>query len=128
MSEQPAGRVVVLDDDPTGTQGVSDLPVVLHPDLETLGRTAGQCPGALWVLTNTRAMPEAAAAALLRQIAADVRFGGRTRHAAGAARGLDAARGTCWPRSTPSPRPGRWRCSCPRSSSKAGSPYRACTT
>ena len=73
MSAQPAGRVVVLDDDPTGTQGVSDVPVVLNPGPDTLARTARQWPGPLWVLTNTRAMPEAAAVALLTRIADDVR-------------------------------------------------------
>jgi uncharacterized protein YgbK (DUF1537 family) len=73
VSEQPAGRVVVLDDDPTGTQGVSGLPVVLNPDADTLGRTTRQWPGPLWVLTNTRAMPEADAVGLVRRIAGDVR-------------------------------------------------------
>ena len=73
MSQPRAGRVVVLDDDPTGTQGVAGLPVVLNPDADTLGRTTRQWSGPLWVLTNTRAMPEAAAAGLVRQIAADVR-------------------------------------------------------
>ncbi len=73
MSQHPAGRVVVLDDDPTGTQGVAGLPVVLKPDADTLRRTTRQWPGPLWVLTNTRAMPEAAAVGLVRQIAADVR-------------------------------------------------------
>ena len=73
MSELRPGRVVVLDDDPTGTQGVAGLPVVLNPDDDTLRRAARQWPGPLWVLTNTRAMPEEAAAALLTRIAARVR-------------------------------------------------------
>jgi uncharacterized protein YgbK (DUF1537 family) len=70
---EPAGRVVVLDDDPTGTQGVSGLPVVLRPDPATLRAVTGQWPGPLWVLTNTRAMPAPAAVGLVRQIAAGVR-------------------------------------------------------
>ena len=73
MSQLPAGRVVVLDDDPTGTQGVAGLPVVLNPGADTLRRTTQQWSGPLWVLTNTRAMPAAAAVGLVRQIAADVR-------------------------------------------------------
>lgn len=73
MSEQPAGRVVILDDDPTGTQGVSGLPVVLDPRPGTLRRMFREWPGPLWVLTNTRAMPEADAVGLLRQIAGRVR-------------------------------------------------------
>lgn len=66
-------RVVVLDDDPTGTQAVADLPVILSPDLQTLAATARRWPGPLWVLTNTRAMTLASAQAHLAAIADRVR-------------------------------------------------------
>jgi uncharacterized protein YgbK (DUF1537 family) len=79
VSRPPAGRVVVLDDDPTGTQGVARLPVVVSPDDEALSQTVAQWPGPLWVLTNTRAMPAQAAASLVTRIA------GRVRAAAGPA-------------------------------------------
>ena len=52
---------------------MAGLPVVLNPDGDTLRRAARQWPGPLWVLTNTRAMPEAAASALLTRIAGRVR-------------------------------------------------------
>lgn len=67
-----AQRVVVLDDDPTGTQAVSDLPVVLTPDRQTLEQIARRWDGPLWVLTNTRALNERDAVALLATIVADL--------------------------------------------------------
>lgn len=69
----PGERVVVLDDDPTGTQTVADLPIVLTPDRPTLSAASAAYPGPLWVLTNTRAMSEAAATAFLATVAANVR-------------------------------------------------------
>jgi uncharacterized protein YgbK (DUF1537 family) len=77
-----AGRVVVLDDDPTGTQGVSGLPIVLRPDAATLEGIRRTWGGPVWMLTNTRAMPEADAVATLtemtgairRELGDDVRF------------------------------------------------------
>lgn len=66
-------RVVVLDDDPTGTQGVSGLPVVLQPDASTLDRVRRAWGGPVWVLTNTRAMAEPDAVATLRATAAAIR-------------------------------------------------------
>jgi uncharacterized protein YgbK (DUF1537 family) len=73
MTEDTGPRVIVLDDDPTGTQTVADLPVVLRPDRETLARAAGQRPGPVWVLTNTRAMTAERARITLGEIARDVR-------------------------------------------------------
>lgn len=66
-------RIVVLDDDPTGTQGVSGLPVVLRPDAATLGRVRRGWGGPVWVLTNTRAMAEAEAVATLTEMTATIR-------------------------------------------------------
>lgn len=64
-----SGRVlVVLDDDPTGTQSVADLPVLTRWEAEdfawALGtRIGGRRPPAVYVLTNTRSLgPEEAAA------------------------------------------------------------------
>ncbi|MEO8262349.1 MAG: four-carbon acid sugar kinase family protein [Pseudolysinimonas sp.] len=61
-------RIIVLDDDPTGTQGVAGLPIVLTPDAATLAATARSWAGPIWVLTNTRAMSEPAAVATLVRI------------------------------------------------------------
>lgn len=56
--------VVVLDDDPTGTQCAADVPVLLDPEADVAAALDGAC-GPLYVLTNTRAMPRAEAVSLL---------------------------------------------------------------
>jgi uncharacterized protein YgbK (DUF1537 family) len=58
--------VVVLDDDPTGTQCAQDVPVLLEPrtDPEPLLRDVNSC----YVLTNSRALPAEQAVELLRDI------------------------------------------------------------
>ena len=63
---------VVLDDDPTGTQEVTAVPVLLTRDrvrlVELLRRH-----DAVFVLTNTRAVPEDEAVALVAAVLSDVR-------------------------------------------------------
>ena len=66
-------RVVALDDDPTGTQGVSGLPIVLHPDASTLERVGRDWAGPIWVLTNTRAMTSSDAVSTIETIASTIR-------------------------------------------------------
>lgn len=66
-------RVVVLDDDPTGTQCASAVTVALDPHPAAL---AAFDDTALYVLTNTRAMNAPAAAATVRGVMAG--FAGRT--------------------------------------------------
>lgn len=66
-------RIVVLDDDPTGTQSVSGVPIVLQADSRTLGEEAARTDGPLWILTNTRAMNVSDATAELARVAALVR-------------------------------------------------------
>lgn len=61
---------VVLDDDPTGSQSAADVPVVLRPGREAFTRVLAASPS-VYVLTNTRAMDEAAAVALVRQVRDD---------------------------------------------------------
>jgi uncharacterized protein YgbK (DUF1537 family) len=60
--------LVVLDDDPTGTQSVADLPVLTHWDVadftwafEHISRSG--CKPAVYVLTNTRSLDSAETAA-----------------------------------------------------------------
>jgi uncharacterized protein YgbK (DUF1537 family) len=52
---------VVLDDDPTGTQAVAGVPVLLEWDDVLLRETAAAGPRAIHVLTNSRAYPPARA-------------------------------------------------------------------
>src|SRR6476661_3459034 len=59
--------LVVLDDDPTGTQSVANLPVLTRWDVEDFSwafthRINGRRPDAVYVLTNTRSLDPAEAA------------------------------------------------------------------
>lgn len=71
-------RLVVLDDDPTGTQTVHDVPVLTHWDVATLAaelRNPGPC---FFLLTNTRAFPLARAQAITREIGRNLRIASET--------------------------------------------------
>jgi uncharacterized protein YgbK (DUF1537 family) len=57
----PRPPVVVLDDDPTGTQAVADVPVLLEWDPELIAESAREGAGAVHLLTNSRAYPPAKA-------------------------------------------------------------------
>ncbi|MGQ9770384.1 MAG: four-carbon acid sugar kinase family protein [Thermogutta sp.] len=62
------GKVVVLDDDPTGTQTVYDIPVITKWSVETLRRElVGPEPG-FYILTNSRSLGPAESEALHRQL------------------------------------------------------------
>ena len=69
-----SGRVlVVLDDDPTGTQSVSDLPVLTSWELDDFhwafeNRIDGKRAAAVYVLTNTRSLDPAEAAERNREV------------------------------------------------------------
>ncbi|GAB4097975.1 four-carbon acid sugar kinase family protein [Sinomonas halotolerans] len=66
-----SGRIlVVLDDDPTGTQSVTDLPVLTRWDADDFRWAFGQAvrPAAVYVLTNTRSLAPAEAAERNRQV------------------------------------------------------------
>lgn len=62
--------VVVLDDDPTGTQTVHDVPVLTAWPPEALRAELARGPAALYLLTNSRSLPPARAQALNREIGA----------------------------------------------------------
>jgi uncharacterized protein YgbK (DUF1537 family) len=62
-------KVVVLDDDPTGTQTVHGLPVVTRWEPGTLAAAWDESETAFYVLTNSRRYPLEEAAAMNRQIA-----------------------------------------------------------
>jgi uncharacterized protein YgbK (DUF1537 family) len=64
-----SGRtLVVLDDDPTGTQSVSDLPVLTRWEVEDLRWALGQGAAAVYVLTNTRSLDPADAEQRNREV------------------------------------------------------------
>jgi uncharacterized protein YgbK (DUF1537 family) len=62
---------VVLDDDPTGTQGISGIPAVIDAAADTL-RWARSQADITYVLTNTRSQSPAAAEATVRDVVAAV--------------------------------------------------------
>src|SRR5262249_44472606 len=64
--------VVIVDDDPTGTQTLSDIDVVARWDEPTL-EAAMRARTELFVLANTRAFPEAAAVPIAAEGAANAR-------------------------------------------------------
>jgi uncharacterized protein YgbK (DUF1537 family) len=62
--------LIVLDDDPTGTQAVADVPVLLEWDPELIREALAGGSGAVHVLTNSRAYSPARARATVRAAAA----------------------------------------------------------
>jgi uncharacterized protein YgbK (DUF1537 family) len=61
-------RVVFLDDDPTGTQTIADLPVLTSWSVADLQWALQQQTTGFFILTNTRSLSEADAAELNRQV------------------------------------------------------------
>ncbi len=71
LDEVRAGRrLVVLDDDPTGTQSIADLPVLTSWAVADLRWALSQPTTAFFVLTNTRSLSEADAVERNRQVVA----------------------------------------------------------
>ena len=69
-----SGRtLVVLDDDPTGTQTVRDVAVVTAWDAATLAAELAAAPACFYILTNSRSLTPAATRALHRELAANLR-------------------------------------------------------
>lgn len=69
-----AGRtLVVLDDDPTGTQTVHDVAVVTDWRIETLRGELSRAPRCFFVLTNSRSLPSLAARELTLELARNLR-------------------------------------------------------
>jgi uncharacterized protein YgbK (DUF1537 family) len=64
-----ARRLVVLDDDPTGTQSVADLPVLTDWSEEDLAWALGTGAPAVYVMTNSRSLAPDTAAERNRQVA-----------------------------------------------------------
>ena len=60
--------LVVLDDDPTGTQTVHDVPVLTEWTVESLAREFAADSTCFYILTNSRALGPAQAASLNREI------------------------------------------------------------
>ena len=87
--------VVVLDDDPTGTQSVSQLPVLTRWEREDLDGAIATGAPAVYVLTNTRSLDEATAARRGREVVAATLAAARPagRHVTFVSRGDSTLRG-----------------------------------
>jgi uncharacterized protein YgbK (DUF1537 family) len=64
--------VVVLDDDPTGTQTVSGVPVLTKWTVDQLVKEFSAAEPAIYLLTNSRSLPAAEAADLAARIGAQI--------------------------------------------------------
>jgi len=73
VSAHRAPRVVVLDDDPTGTQTVHGIRVLTTWAVDALATELRSGSPGFFVLTNTRAMPEEEASRTVREICANLR-------------------------------------------------------
>ncbi len=76
-SAVPAAKVVVLDDDPTGTQTVHGIPVLTEWTVPQLAAELVEPGPCFYVLTNSRAFPAVRAAAISREIGANLLCAGR---------------------------------------------------
>ena len=73
VASQPDHKLVVLDDDPTGTQTVYDIPVLTTWDVATLRAEFDQPGPCFYLLTNSRSLPPGAAHEMNREIARNLR-------------------------------------------------------
>lgn len=73
LSAAVGRKLIVLDDDPTGTQTVDGVPVVTRWTVDHLARELEDPAPASYVLTNSRSLAEPQAVALARQIGANLR-------------------------------------------------------
>jgi uncharacterized protein YgbK (DUF1537 family) len=67
-------KIVVLDDDPTGTQTVRDLPVLTHWSVEGLETELRDSYPAFFILTNSRSLTQPDAVELAREIGTNLRI------------------------------------------------------
>jgi uncharacterized protein YgbK (DUF1537 family) len=69
----PAAKIVVLDDDPTGTQTVHGIPVLTTWGTDELAAELRAPENCFYLLTNSRAFPPARACAINREIGENLR-------------------------------------------------------
>ena len=93
LAREPDRKVIVLDDDPTGTQTVYDVPVLTVWDRETLARELDAPQPCFYVLTNSRSMSADAARALNLELGRNLRAAARGRPWAIVSRGDSTLRG-----------------------------------
>ncbi len=65
---QPAAKIIVLDDDPTGSQTVHSCLLLMQWDVETLVQGLQDASPLMFILTNTRALPPEQAQAVTEAV------------------------------------------------------------
>ena len=70
-------KIVVLDDDPTGTQTVHNVPVLTEWSLESLKTVFAEPDAVVYILTNSRSVPLEQAQAMNREIAENLKAAGQ---------------------------------------------------
>jgi len=73
VAARPHHKVVVIDDDPTGTQTVYDVPVLTSWNVETLHAEFHSPEPCFYILTNSRSLPPEEARALTLILARNLR-------------------------------------------------------
>jgi uncharacterized protein YgbK (DUF1537 family) len=73
LAARPEHKLVVLDDDPTGTQTVHEVPVLTTWEVEALRTEFAQPGSCFYILTNSRSLVAADARALNQEIASNLR-------------------------------------------------------
>ncbi|PON36984.1 Ketose-bisphosphate aldolase, class-II [Trema orientale] len=68
LNENYSKTLVVLDDDPTGTQTVHDIEVLTEWTVESLTEQFRKAPKCFFILTNSRALSSEKASALIKEI------------------------------------------------------------
>ncbi|WGV28590.1 four-carbon acid sugar kinase family protein [Halotia branconii] len=72
MTNKP--KIIVLDDDPTGSQTVHSCLLLMHWDVETLRTGLRDDSPIFFVLTNTRAMPPESAASVTKEVCQNLKL------------------------------------------------------
>jgi uncharacterized protein YgbK (DUF1537 family) len=83
VSEMTTTRIIVLDDDPTGSQTVHGCLLLTRWDVATLRGALADAAPLFFVLTNTRGMDAAEAAAVTREVCANLHAALQEMQAAG---------------------------------------------
>lgn len=66
-------KIIILDDDPTGTQTARDLPVLTHWSIEALEDELLSPYPAFFILTNSRSLPPSQAVELAKEIGINIK-------------------------------------------------------
>ncbi len=73
VAAEPGRKLVVVDDDPTGTQTVYDIPVLTNWDMESLRSEFSRPEPCFYILTNSRSLPPEEARSVAIEVGTNLR-------------------------------------------------------